>query len=371
MSPPRLEIAATLTRGDFTLEVSGDWPLVGCRAVYGPSGAGKSTLLRLIAGFERPDAGRLVVAGEPWIDWERRGRRLFVPAHRRSVGLVFQDGRVFPHLSVAGNLRYAERRSRAHAAAPSFETVVEAFALGPLLARATHGLSGGERQRVALARALLARPRFLLLDEPLSALDRARRADILPFLEDLPARFAIPTVLVSHSVEEVVRLADHTVILEDGRVRASGPTAAVLNADVAHHDPDAPTATILEGVVISHDLRFVLTRIDVGAGVIAVPLKAQARIGDRVRVRVPARHVALAIAGSQACASLAGLSVRNRLPATITALSETQHSPFVAARLAVGDGALTAEVTREAVLALGLAVGQPVIALIKSASLDL
>ncbi len=365
MSEARLEIDVALRRGDFTLQLSEAWSLEGCLAVYGPSGAGKSTLLRVIAGFERPHSGRVVFDGDAWVDMRPQTRRRHVtPAHRRGVGLVFQDGRLFPHLSVEGNLRYAERRSRNGAAQPGFDDVVDAFALAPLLARAPEGLSGGERQRVALGRALLARPRLLLLDEPLSALDRARRGEILPFLDDLPSRFGIPIVYVSHNAAEVARLADRTVVLKDGRVRAAGPTAAMLNANAAPDDSETLTGTVLEGVVVSHDPRFVVTRIDVGAGVITTPLTPRAAVGDRVRVRVAARHVALATSEPD------GLSIRNRLPSTIVALTETPNSPFVQVELALADVTLRAEVTREAVDALGLAAGAAVTALIKSASLD-
>ncbi|MDZ7642957.1 MAG: ATP-binding cassette domain-containing protein [Woeseiaceae bacterium] len=201
-----------------------DVELDGVTGLFGASGSGKSTLLRLIAGLERADDGHVRFAGKPWQD-----AGTFVPPHRRPVGYVFQDARLFRHLDVAGNLRFAARRRSDDGAGPQFDEVVAACDLDPLLDRDVRALSGGEQQRVALARTLLCGPRLLLFDEPLAALDAARKHDILPYIESLQARFGIPAIYVSHSMDEIVRLADRVIVLADGRVQARGPTVPVLD----------------------------------------------------------------------------------------------------------------------------------------------
>jgi molybdate transport system ATP-binding protein len=220
--------------GEFELEASGSLDTGRVTAVFGPSGSGKSTLLRVLAGLERRASGRLSFGREVWLDSDRR---VDVPAHLRPVGYMFQEARLFGHLSGAGNLRYAERRAcRFRRAAgggeerpvATFEEVVDALDLEPFLKRRPSSLSGGECQRLALGRTLLAQPRLLLLDEPLSALDARRKWEILPYLEALHPRFGVPTLYVSHSVNEVSLLADRILVLEDGRVTAQGPTAEVL-----------------------------------------------------------------------------------------------------------------------------------------------
>jgi len=196
---------ARLSFGDFTLDARIDTPLSGTTALFGPSGGGKSTLLRIIAGLENRAEG-VVALGD--MTWAHSDAGIFTPAHQRPVGTVFQDGRLFTHLTVAQNLRYADRRSRHRHSAINLDTVIDRLSLTPLLPRRPDTLSGGERQRVALGRTLLTRPALLLLDEPLSALDRGRKADILPYLRDLPGSFGIPTLYVSHAVEEIAQLAE-------------------------------------------------------------------------------------------------------------------------------------------------------------------
>ncbi len=200
--------------GDFALDVS--LSLKGpVSALFGPSGAGKTTLLNLLAGLARPREGRIVIDGEPWCD---TAADIFVPPHRRRIGYVFQDARLFPHLSVRRNLNYGRWLARGRGKTVTLDEVTALLGLEPLLARRPGALSGGEQQRVAIGRALLTNPRLILMDEPLSALDAARRAEILPFIERLRDRFAIPIVYVSHAIDEVERIADEIVSLEGGRV---------------------------------------------------------------------------------------------------------------------------------------------------------
>ncbi|MEQ8208184.1 MAG: ATP-binding cassette domain-containing protein, partial [Woeseia sp.] len=208
-----LSIDVRKSFADFALSVTSDISLDGVTGLFGASGSGKSTLLRVIAGFEKGVAGTVRMTDKVWLD-SKSGE--FVPAFRRQVGYVFQDARLFEHLDVAGNLRFAE--NRASGRGPEFAEVVAALDLHSLLDRAVTKLSGGERQRVALGRTLLCRPGLLLLDEPLAALDSARKQEILPYLETLRARFGIPTVYVSHAVDEIVRLADRVIVLQDGKI---------------------------------------------------------------------------------------------------------------------------------------------------------
>lgn len=240
MTDLRLDIRSR--HAGFTLEIDRTIPLSGVTAIFGPSGAGKSTLLRIIAGFER-GAGRVAFGHEVWED----GRR-FVPPHRRRVASVFQQPRLFPHLDVRGNLAYAARRARPPGAV---EAMIERFGLAPLSARRPETLSGGEAQRVALARALLTAPRLILMDEPLSALDQARRQEILPFIERLRDVAQVPILYVTHSTAEVARLSGQMLTLAAGRVTGFGPTADILAAtDVAAREGTEPGSLLTATVTV-------------------------------------------------------------------------------------------------------------------------
>ncbi|TXN60485.1 molybdenum ABC transporter ATP-binding protein, partial [Methylobacterium sp. WL6] len=219
-----LDVAVALRRGAFTLDAAFAAG-AGLTALFGRSGSGKTTLIDLIAGLSRPDRGRIVVAGETLVDTDRR---IALPVHRRRIGLVFQDARLFPHLSVRSNLGYGRFFAGRRAERAEHDAVVDMLGIGHLLDRQPAGLSGGERQRVAIGRALLARPRLLLMDEPLAALDEARKGEILPYIERLRDEAGIPIVYVSHAVGEVARLANTVVVLEAGRVAAAGPAEAIL-----------------------------------------------------------------------------------------------------------------------------------------------
>jgi molybdate transport system ATP-binding protein len=346
-------------RDGFVLDAAFDAPAAGVTALFGPSGCGKSTILAAVAGLLRPDAGRVAVGDAVLLDTDRR---LVVPPERRRCGVVFQDARLFPHLPVEANLRYGLRRAPPGAEGPGFEEVVALLGIGHLLARRPGSLSGGEKQRVALGRALLSRPRLLLMDEPLAALDAARRAEVLPFLARLRDAAGLPILYVTHALEEVDALADHLVLLEEGRVVATGAVEALS----ARTDLPQLAARRDAGVLVPCT---VLRAADglVTLGFAGGELLATARPGPpgtRLRVRLRARDVAIATEEPR------GLSTRNILPATIAAITEDGEPGEVFLRLAVGPTTLLARVTRDSLARLGLRPGLPVWALIKAVTFD-
>lgn len=358
-APEPAEVIAldvALRRRDFSLEAAFTAG-PGLTALFGRSGSGKTTLIDLIAGLAKPDRGRIAVAGHVLVD---RRAGIFLPPHRRRVGVVFQDARLFPHLSVAQNLAYGRLFARLPHDQGEFEAVTGMLGIAPLLARQPAGLSGGERQRVAIGRALLSRPRLLLMDEPLAALDEARKAEIIPYIERLRDEAGVPIVYVSHSVAEVARLAATIVVLDAGRVAATGPAEEILRrADLVplHGEPGA----LLDMVVEGRDPRTGLARLTGRAGTLLVPDLAQPA-GAAVRVRIPARDVLVALEPPR------GLSARNLLPGRIAAL--TPAGTGVLAEIDCNGALLAARLTAAAVRDLGLAPGKEVVAVIKSAAFD-
>ncbi len=328
----------------------------GVTALFGPSGSGKSTALRLIAGLERPERGRISLDGEALTDTEARLHR---PPHRRRIGLVFQDALLLPHLSVRSNLSYGRFFTRKADRQLSFDAVVAVLGIGHLLDRSPTTLSGGERQRVAIGRALLASPRLLLMDEPLASLDAARKRELLPFIERLRDEFAIPILYVSHAAEEVARLAARVVMLETGRVVASGPPDVVLGAAAAGADRfDA--VSILSAVVKERLPTYGLTILSHPAGDILVP--GQLDPGRTVTIAIRATNVALATGRTES-------SVRTRLQGRIAGLRMDDGPSALAAIELTGGGVLQASVTRLAVDELRLRVGTDVVALVKTVAL--
>ena len=352
-----IQLDVTLRRGDFALDAAFEAG-PGLTALFGRSGSGKTTLIDLIAGLARPDRGRIVVDGATLVD---TAAGLFLPPHRRRIGVVFQDARLFPHLSVRTNLQYGRRVARHRADPATFAAVTGMLGIGALLDRRPAGLSGGERQRVAIGRALLARPRLLLMDEPLAALDEARKAEILPYVERLRDEAGIPIVYVSHAVSEVARLANTVVVLEAGRVAACSPAEAILRrADlVPVHDAEA--GALLDMVVAATDPATGLTCLTGAAGRLLVP-GLMRPIGTRLRVRIPARDVLVATVRPE------GLSARNVLAGRISGM--VPSGAEMAVEIECNGAHLVARVTVAAIRDLGLAVGQPVHAIVKSAAFD-
>lgn len=350
-----IEVALSHRFAGFALEVDFVAP-AGVTVLFGRSGSGKSTVVNAVAGLLRPERGRIVVGGEVVLD-SAAGR--MVPLHRRRMGYVFQDGRLFPHLTVRQNLLYG-RWFAGRAAEPELARIVDLLGIGALLERRPGALSGGEKQRVAIGRAILSNPRLLLMDEPLAALDEARKAEILPYLERLRDEVALPILYVSHSLAEVARLATTVVVMEGGRVRAAGPVGEVL-ADPAM----APAMGLREaGAVITARLAAQeedgLSRLDHAGGAIFLP-KVAAPEGAVVRLRILARDVMLAVerpVGLSALTVLAGVVEEVR----------TGEGPGAIVRVRVGEEALLARITQRSARLLGLAPGRAVFAVLKAVS---
>jgi molybdate transport system ATP-binding protein len=362
MSAERLRLEARLAFPGFDLEVAEELDLNGVTALFGPNGSGKSTLLRAIAGFERPCHGRIALGEEVWFD---NAAGVDVAPHRRPVGFMFQDDRLFEHLTVAGNLAFADRRSGKRRASFSYDEIVGALDLDRLLDRRIGALSGGERQRVALGRTLLTRPELLLLDEPLSALDRESKVEILPYIEQLPQRFGIPAICVSHSIEEVVRLAEKVLVLADGRVRAYGSAASIVERlDLQPITGHFEAGALVEARVAAHDDRLALTHIDIGGDMLVMPMVERLQPGDKIRLRIRARDVAIATRRPEA------ISIRNVLPATISEIAQEQDTAMAEVFLDLESARIRARLTRASVEDLQLVEGMQVFALIKTVSFD-
>jgi molybdate transport system ATP-binding protein len=353
-----LSVAVKKTRGSFSLDAAFELPTPGVVALFGRSGSGKSTLINLIAGLLDADAGRVALDDLIWLDAERR---INVPPERRRIGYVFQDARLFPHLSVEGNLRYGEKRASSRAFI-SLDTVAGLLDLGSLMERRTHQLSGGERQRVAIGRALLSQPNLLLLDEPLASLDSARREEVLPYLENLRDQLAVPMVYVSHDFDEVLRLSTYIVLMEQGRTIAQGGVGDMsLNADLRSIIGTDAVGAIIDGRVLGVDESSGLTRVSAGRGELKVHAPNLAA-GATLRLQLLARDLIVATQPPQ------NLSVRNSLSGVVASMSRDDADSELIA-IDIGGTLIMARVTTAAVRDLRLAPGLPVWALVKSVSL--
>lgn len=345
-----------LQRPGFALDAEFDIPGRGVTALFGASGSGKTTLLRCIAGLERAPQAWLDVCGDVWQDG-----RAWRPVYQRPVGFVFQDAALFPHLSVRGNLTYGQRRSREEQRV-SLEHAITLLGIEALLERRPDSLSGGERQRVAIARALATSPRLLLMDEPLSALDIKRRNEILPYLERLHEELAIPVLYVSHMPDEVARLADHLLLIDAGRIVASGALTEVLTRLDLPLKLGSDSGAVIEGQIAEVDREWHLVRVGFDGGSLWTRDQGIAA-GSKVRVRVLANDVSLARERSDST------SIQNVLQGRIDAIGDDAHPGQLLVRVCVGDVALLASVTRRAAAALDLKAGEQVWVQVKSVAL--
>jgi molybdate transport system ATP-binding protein len=354
-----LDVSVRLQRGEFAIDAQFTAPTPGITALYGRSGSGKTTLIQLLAGLLRADRGSIRLDGVPLFD---SGQQQDVAAHRRRIGCVFQDLRLFPHLNVAGNLRYGLRRTRAYPLRIEMARIVELLDLGSMLTRRCWQLSGGERQRVALGRALLAQPRLLLLDEPLASIDALKREELLPYFERLGGELALPIVLVTHQFEDVVRLATHVVLMERGRVLAHGSLPSIsLQPELSLLLGSEGLGAVIEGRVDAIDAQAGLATVIAGDNRLLVPADGL-QVSGHLRVQLLARDLILATARP------VGLSVRNQLQGVITSITpEAPHNVMVS--LDAGGVALLARVTTAAALELQLKVDQHLWILVKAVSL--
>jgi molybdate transport system ATP-binding protein len=353
-----LKVKVSKRRDQFELDAQFEAPTPGIVALFGRSGCGKTTAVNIIAGLLAADSAYIELDGHVLTD---TATRVCVPPEQRRIGYVFQDGRLFPHMSVLRNLQYGLKRAPASGLAITFEQIVALLGLEQLLRRQPYQLSGGERQRVSLGRALLSQPALLLLDEPLAALDMARREEVLPYLERLRDNLSIPMVYVSHQFDEVLQLATHVVLMNAGHVVAQGPLSQVslvphLRAIVG---PDSVGA-VVDGIVTSVDVSCAMAVLRIGSGWLNISVPS-VTVGERVRVQLLARDIILATEEPR------GLSVRNQLRGVITSIADDEDD----ARLVtvdVGGPNVLSRVTRGAVEALSLKNGSSVWVLVKAVS---
>lgn len=352
-------IRFALRREPFQLTVDLALPRRGITAIFGASGSGKTTLLRCVAGLERAQDALVQIGDAVWQD---DAHRVFVPVWKRRLGYVFQEASLFEHLDVQANLHYGLKRAGGSEQKMALNAAIELLGIGTLLSRSTHELSGGERQRVAIARALATQPQLLLLDEPLSALDHARRQDVLPWLERLRDELHIPMLYVTHAADEVARLADTLVVLKEGQVSACGPVADVLARMDTPVVMGEDVATLLDGAVQERDARWGLARVDFSGGNIWLR-DTGAEVGRRVRLRVLARDVSIATAQPH------HTSIQNLIPCVVRAIACDVHPSQVLVQLDCGGAILLARITTRSAEMLGLAIEMPVWAQIKTVAL--
>ncbi len=348
-----LDIIFTLRRQEFTLDINLKLPDEGVTAIFGPSGSGKTTLLRAIAGLERIPGAHIRFRKDLW-----QNEDTFRPVHKRNIGVVFQEPSLFSHLDVGGNIEYGYKRVTKKHQRISLNEAIELLEIDHLLDRNPVELSGGEQQRVAIARTLAASPDLLLMDEPLSSLDNKLKLTILPYLEKLHRTLEIPIIYVSHSTDEVARLAEQLVILKNGEILGHGRIEDMLTRlDLPlSHRSDAES--LVSATVIDSDTDFGLTRLDVDGNVVTVT-GTNLSENDLVKLRIAAHDVSLTLDKQS------GTSIQNILPVTVTQIEE-ENSAQALVKLSLGCHPLLARITRRAVQDLDITPGKNLYAQIKS-----
>jgi molybdate transport system ATP-binding protein len=360
-----LHLHIQLNRSAFKLDVDLQLPGQGITAIFGQSGSGKTTLLRAVAGLEKNQLGRIQIGSHVWQDTHQG---IDLPTWQRPLGYVFQESSLLPHLSVIDNLNFGLKRVLKSSvnvqsdAVKSLQNSVELLGIGSLLQRMPHQLSGGERQRVAIARAIAMQPQLLLMDEPLASLDAARRQEIFPWLSKLRDELKMPMLYVTHSADEVARLADHLVVLDKGQVKAEGLVSAVLTQVVSPVLVGEDAGALIAGCIGAVDAQWHLSRVDFDGGCLWMR-DAGLHVGKAVRIRILARDVSLATSEPQ------NTSIQNQLRGSIQSITPDAHPSQVMVVLKCGAEEVLARVTKRAVEELALQVGQPVWAQVKSVAL--
>ena len=360
-----IHLQINIARSAFELNLKLQLPAQGITAIFGPSGSGKTTLLRAVAGLEKNPQGLIQIGENIWQDTKQG---IYIPTWQRPLGYVFQESSLLPHLSVAENLNFGLKRvlksanSAPTAANKALQASIELLGIGGLLQRMPDELSGGERQRVAIARAIAMQPQLLLMDEPLASLDAARRQEIFPWLARLRDELKMPMLYVTHSAEEVTRLADHLLVLDRGQVKAQGPVNQVLTQVVNPVVVGEDTGALIAGHIGAVDAQWHLSRVDFDGGCIWMR-DAGLPVGKTVRIRILARDVSLATSEPQ------NTSIQNQLRASIQSITPDPHPSQVMVVLKCGAEEVLARVTKRAVNELALQVGMPVWAQVKSVAL--
>lgn len=361
VTPNVIDVDIECTRGDFQLRtkfVSEDRVI----ALFGRSGSGKTSIVQCLAGLLKPSAGHIRVAGETLFD---ASARINVRPEKRRIGYVFQDARLFPHLKVRGNLTYGMNLLPANERRHAPDEIAEMLGIDGLMDRLPSTLSGGERQRVAIGRALLASPKLLLMDEPLSSLDNDRKSEIMPFIENLRDQLGVPIVYVSHAIEEVVRLADTMVVLADGKTLASGDVEDIMSRlDLRPHTGRFEAGAVINVWVTGHDAPNMLTELGFGAGSIWVP-KLEFDRGTPLRLRLRARDVSLSLVTPEKSATL------NVFQGRVVDIEDvsTVRSPHVDVLVNIG-APIIARIARKALAALDIKNGDTVFASVKTSAID-
>jgi len=360
-----IHLQIQLNRSAFMLDVDLQLPGQGITAIFGASGSGKTTFLRAVAGLEKNQQGRIQIGAHIWQDTQQG---IDLPTWQRPLGYVFQESSLLPHLTVSDNLNFGLQRALKTSgnaqpdAAQALQASIELLGIGNFLQRMPDQLSGGERQRVAIARAIAMQPQLLLMDEPLASLDMARRQEIFPWLSKLRDELKMPMLYVTHSADEVARLADHLVVLDKGNVKAQGPVSTVLTQVVNPVVVGEDAGALIAGHIGRVDTQWHLSRIDFEGGCVWMR-DAGLPVGKAVRIRILARDVSLATSEPQ------NTSIQNQLLGTIQSITHDAHPSQVMVVLKCGAEEVMARVTKRAVDELGLQVGQPVWAQVKSVAL--
>ncbi len=346
-----------MQQNEFTLDVDLNLPAVGITVVFGESGSGKTTLLRCIAGLQRVTQGRLNIGDDVW-----QSEEIFVPTNKRPVGYVFQESSLFPHLTAFANLNYAMKRSDTAVTLAEYNYIVSLMGIDKLIDRYPHQLSGGERQRVAIARALLIKPQLLLMDEPLASLDLARKLEILPYLEKLREDFELPILYITHSIDEVARLANYLVVMSQGQVVAQGSLSEVLSRLDLPFQLGEDTGVVVEAKVVERDTQWKLLRAEFSGGQLWVRDGGDA-IGSIIRIRILARDVSLALEAHE------DSSIVNLLQAEVIEVRDDTRTAMALVRLRIETTVIIARVSRRSVHHLDIHIGRQMWLQIKSVAI--